>query len=147
MLISLEYSGKIYDIINMLESSFLNYKKNITTNRYWIQSTFGIIESIFSINFIYWLSIGFYTSLFGFLSMNNILIFFLSLIAGVGKLLLIYKFYKIKLLYSYAFILCLLIYGTPISVYNVGSSLRYLIPLYLLFLYSWILLNKTTKES
>lgn len=136
-LLYIENTKQIPSLIVQIERSFLPYA-TASTNRDWIPS----VETIYSKEFITWLSIGVYTLFFGFFNAPSIYSSILFIIAGLGKVLLFYKLYKISKKYYYLWIINLIIYGVPLSVYNVGSSLRYSTPIMVIMLYSFAILRK-----
>mgnify|MGYP007004760135 CR=1 FL=1 len=137
-LLYLENSGQVESLFIYIENLFLPYKA-ANTNRFWLPS----VTTIFSYEFIIWISVGFYTIFFGFLfDAPNIIIRFLVIIAGIGKILLIYKICKIRLVYGYLWFSAFVIYGLPLSIVNVGSSMRYTIPITIIMLYSYTIMRK-----
>ena len=133
----IEYSGQVFSTINYVKNLFLSYD-NVTTSRYWLP----VVETILSFEFITWISVGLYTVFFSFLDAPNIIIRFLVMIVGFGKIILIYNFFKIRFAFGYLWLTSLIIYAVPISIYNVGSSLRFTIPITIIMLYSYIILKK-----
>ena len=133
----IEYSEKVFFVTNYIKNLFLPYDIG-TTNRYWLP----VVETILSFEFITWISVGLYTLFFSFLDAPSIIIKFLVMIVGFGKIILIYNFFKIRFTYGYLWLTSLIIYGVPLSIYNVGSSLRFTIPITIIILYSYIILKK-----
>jgi hypothetical protein len=137
----LEFTGQISEIIKYIKSLFLAPYSNVTTNRYWLPT----IESIFSYNFLVWISVGFYTIFFSFIDAPSFMIRLLTFFVGIGKLLLIYNFFKIRFLYGYLWFSTVIITLLPVSVYNVGSSLRFSTSVMIIMLFSFIKLQERTK--
>ena len=66
---------------------------------------------------------------------------------GIAKILLIYKFCKIRFVYGYLWFSALIIYGVPLSIVNVGSSVRYTIPIMIVMLYSYTIMKKEITDE
>lgn len=131
VIVVLLYVLESYDytttIIGIIRQSFLPYSQ-ATTNRNWIP----VIETIFSLDFFNWYIIGLYTAIFGNLVLEWTT--FLFLIVGFGKIILFSKVNNRSLSNYYLTVLAFSAYAVPLSVYNIGSSLRYCIPLFITFL-------------
>lgn len=139
VLIYIEYSGYTEMIIGIIRQSFLPYTQS-TTNRNWIP----IIETILSINFLIWFGVGLYTVFFGF---TKIIITALPImITGVGKLLLLFQLNKKNFMIGCLWFIAISIYAVPLSVYNIGSSLRYSIPIMVMMLYTITKLREQLNE-
>ena len=139
----LEFTGQILVMTQYIKSLFLAPYANVTTNRYWLPS----VDTILSNEFLVWLGVGFYTIFFSFIDAPSLMIRLLTTVVGIGKILLIYNFFKIKFLYGYLWFLTLIICVLPISIYNVGSSLRFSVPVMIIMLYSYITLQMKDENK
>lgn len=138
----IENTGQTESVFTLLKNLFLPYKA-ANTNRFWLPS----VTTIFSYEFVTWISVGFYTIFFGFLEAPNIIIRILMTTVGIAKILLIYKFCKIRFVYGYLWFSALIIYGVPLSIVNVGSSVRYTIPIMIVMLYSYTIMKKEITDE
>jgi hypothetical protein len=125
-------------LIGVIRASFLPYAQ-ATTNRDWVP----FVDSILSTDFLIWYSLGLYTVFLGKLELGTSTLLFFT--AGLGKLLLLTKVTKKRLNDSYIWFLAISIYTVPLAVYNVGSALRYSIPLFVVLLF--VFMTPRNKEE
>jgi len=135
----IEINGYTSSIISIIRQSFLPYSQS-TTNRYWIP----VVESLISLEFILWLSMGIYTIFFGFMKLK--LVALPIIFAGFGKLLMFTKIFRRKYLEGYLWLIATSVYAVPLSVYNVGSSLRYSIPLLIIIFFTLVKFQEKKNE-
>lgn len=114
------------DFFRSLSRMFLTYN-SASTNRYWISE----VEELLSIETVFIFLLSYYTFFFSFLPTENIIAFSLLVPFGIAK---IFWFYMVVFKSKYPIILFSFasMYIVPISIYNVGSAMRYQIPIVLL---------------
>lgn len=136
----LETRNYTVTLINLIRQSFLPYS-NASTNRDWIPA----VDSLISIDFLIWYSIGLFTVFFGKLVLDSTTLFLVTV--GLGKFLLLAKVTKNRLIDMYTWLLALSIYTVPLAVYNVGSALRYSIPLFVVLLFVFMMSKKNGVQN
>ena len=139
ILVYIEVNGYTSSIISIIRQSFLPYSQS-TTNRYWVP----IIESLVSVDFVLWFSIGLYTIFFGLMKLK--LAALPIILAGFGKILMFTKIFRRKYIVGYLWLIATSVYAVPLSVYNVGSSLRYSIPLLLIIFFTLVKYQEKKNE-
>ena len=82
---------------------------------------------------------------FGKLVLDSTTLFLVTV--GLGKFLLLAKVTKNRLIDMYTWLLALSIYTVPLAVYNVGSGLRYSIPLFVVLLFVFMMSEKNGVQN
>ena len=133
----LDFLGVSQLIFIIIENSFA---VDANTHRDWVSTP----SKIYSFEALYFLLIGAYTTIFSFFPSERYFLFFFPL--GVVKLFLILKVFNCFKLKEAFFIMSILgLYCIPLSVYNVGSSTRYVSVAWIVL---WLLVAiKENKES
>ena len=102
------------------------------------------MQSLISVDFVLWFSIGLYTIFFGLMKLK--LAALPIILAGFGKILMFTKIFRRKYIVGYLWLIATSVYAVPLSVYNVGSSLRYSIPLLLIIFFTLVKYQEKKNE-
>jgi len=133
---SIDFNQYYESYIRHLSNAFLGYS-GASTNRYEI----NVPVRLFSQETLVILYTGLYTVFFPIIS-SSIFSSFLIMVTGFFKAYLFIKVY-LRERYKWIIVASLFGYAVPLSIYNIGSSLRYSIPFFFMLYILYYLRRKS----